>query len=73
MRNKIFLLLIPLLILTLGATSTEEINQEKHYVISTCAYKMGKDTWIFETKMNSRTGKIISRKQIHSKKYRNIK
>ena len=66
------------LILIIGATqhknpSTEDMKQEPKYVISTCVHTMGKDIWVFETKMNAKTGKIISRKQVHSKKYRNIK
>ena len=82
MKNKIFRwLVIPFMLLTLGATnssryknpSTEEMKQEKTYVISTCVHTMGKDIWVFETKMNAKTGKIISRKQVHSKKYKNIK
>ena len=81
MKNKYYLLIIIVLaFFTLGATnnryknpSTEEMKQEKTYVISTCVHTMGKDIWVFETKMNAKTGKIISRKQVHSKKYKNIK
>ena len=80
--KKIFLwLVIPFMLLTLGATnssryktpSTEDMKEEKEYQISTCVHTMGKDIWIFETKMNKKTGKIISRKQVHSRKYKNIK
>ena len=49
------------------------MKEEKEYQISTCVHTMGKDIWIFETKMNKKTGKIISRKQVHSRKYKNIK
>ncbi len=77
--NKIMKwLIIPFMLLTLGATnyknpSTEDMKDEKEYQISTCVHTMGKDIWIFETKMDKRTGKIISRKQVHSRKYKNIK
>lgn len=61
----------------IGATNhrnqpTDEIKNVE-YQISTCVHTMGKDIWVFETKMNKKTGKIVSRKQVHSKKYRNVK
>ena len=81
MKNKLFLwLVIPFMILTLGATpgsrhrnqSTEEIK-DVEYQISTCVYQINSSIWIFETKINKKTGKVVSRKQVHSKKYKNIK
>ena len=65
------------LFVLIGATnhknpSTEDLKNTE-YVISTCVHQMGKDIWVFETNMNKKTGKIISRKQVHSKKYRNVK
>ena len=80
MKNKLFLcLIIPFMLLTLGATSrhktpsTEDMKQEKEYRISTSVHQINGAVWVFETKYDVHTGKILSRKQVHSKKYRNIK
>ena len=79
MKKTMKWLVMPIMLLTLGATSshrnqsTDEMKREKEFVISTCVHQMGKDIWVFETKMNKNTGKIISRKQVHSKKYKNVK
>tara|TARA_B100001123_G_C14941797_1_gene880002 strand:- start:14 stop:256 length:243 start_codon:yes stop_codon:yes gene_type:complete len=80
MKNKYYLLIIIVLaFFTLGATndryknpSTKEM-EEKEYQISTCVYQINSSIWIFETKINKKTGKVVSRKQVHSKKYKNIK
>ena len=47
--------------------------EEKEYQISTCVYQINGSIWVFETKINKKTGKVVSRKQVHSKKYKNIK
>ena len=78
MKNKLFLwLIIPFMLLTLGATSrhqtTDEMNKGKEYRISTSVHQINGAVWVFETKYDIHTGKILSRKQVHSKKYRNIK
>ena len=82
MKNKLFLwLIIPFMLLTLGATnnsryktpSTDDMKEEKEYRISTSVHQINGAVWVFETKYDIHTGKILSRKQVHSKKYRNIK
>jgi hypothetical protein len=79
MNKTMKLLVIPFMLLTLGATTNGHRNppdkntEKRNITISTCVHQMGKDIWVFETKMDTKTGKIISRKQVHSKKYRNLK
>ena len=79
MKNKLFLwLIIPFMLLTLGATSRHQNSRsndmdDKEYRISTSVHQINGAVWVFETKYDVNTGKIISRKQVHSKKYRNIK
>jgi hypothetical protein len=72
MKNKYYLLIIVVLVFfTLGATTgTKDF---KEYRISTSTHQMNGQVWVFETKYNVLTGNIISRKQVHSKKYRNVK
>ena len=69
------------LFLLIGATnyqnyktpSTNEMKN-KEYQISTCAYQDKSGTiWVFETLINKTNGKLEYRKQVHSKKYKNIK
>ena len=69
------------LFLLIGATnyqnyktpSTNEMKS-KEYQISTCAYQDNKGTiWVFETMINKTNGKLEYRKQVHNKKYKNIK
>ena len=66
------------LFVVIGATnyknpSTVEMRNTE-YQISTCAYqdKSG-NIWVFETMINKTNGKLEYRKQVHSKKYKNIK
>ena len=81
MKNKYYLLIIIVLaFFTLGATndryknqSTDEMNKGNEYRISTSVHQINGAVWVFETKYDVNSGKIISRKQVHSKKYRNIK
>ena len=79
MKNSYKVFIVGLfLIFTLGNTkfktpSTEQMKQIG-YQISTCVYQDKKGSiWVFETIMNKKTGQIVSRKQVHSKKYKNIK
>tara|TARA_Y100001963_G_C6559524_1_gene343644 strand:- start:398 stop:637 length:240 start_codon:yes stop_codon:yes gene_type:complete len=66
------------LILLIGATnyknpSTREMENTE-YQISTCAYQdKGGNIWVFETMINKTNGRLEYRKQVHSKKYKNIK
>ena len=70
-----------LLLFTLGATSstryktpsTDDLDRKVEYRISTSVHEMKGAIWVFETKYDITTGNIISRKQVHSKKYGNIK
>ena len=77
MKNKYKILFMCILLFcTLGATRNTEppVNKEGTYQISTSTYMDKKGTlWVFETIINTKTGKIKSRKQVHSKKYKNIK
>tara|TARA_R100000458_G_C8172707_1_gene172587 strand:- start:525 stop:749 length:225 start_codon:yes stop_codon:yes gene_type:complete len=74
MKNKYYMLIGIVLIsfLLLGTTGPSE-SVPKEYRISTDVHTINGKIWIFETKYNVHSGKIISRKQVSSKKYRNIK
>ena len=72
MKNKYYLLIIVVLaFFTLGATTGSK--DFKEYRISTSIHQVNGQVWVFETKYNILTGNIVSRKQVHSKKYRNVK
>ena len=74
MKNKYYMLIGIVLIsfLLLGTTRPSE-SEPKEYRISTSVHQINSSVWVFETKYDVNSGKIISRKQVHSKKYRNIK
>ena len=74
MKNKYYMLIGIVLIsfLLLGTTRPSE-SEPKEYRISTATHQLNGAIWVFETKYDVHSGKIISRKQVHSKKYRNIK
>ena len=74
MKNKYYMLIGIVLIsfLLLGTTRPGE-SEPKEYRISTSVHQINSSVWVFETKYDINSGKIISRKQVHSKKYRNIK
>ena len=74
MKNKYYMLIGIVLIsfLLLGTTRPGE-SEPKEYRISTSIHQVNGAIWVFETKYDVNSGKIISRKQVHSKKYRNIK
>ena len=74
MKNKYFIAIAFILIFfTMGATTSSSIHSVKEYRISTSVHQMNGVVWIFETKYNISSGDIVSRKQVHSKKYRNVK
>ena len=76
MKNKYYLLIIVVLaFFTMGNTraSRHTENLEREYRISTSVHQINGAVWVFETKYDIHSGDIISRKQVHSKKYRNIK
>tara|TARA_Y100001963_G_scaffold158825_1_gene259877 strand:- start:2018 stop:2251 length:234 start_codon:yes stop_codon:yes gene_type:complete len=76
MHKKVFKLVWPLLIMfvlllfSIGATTNDV--QPKQYRITTDVHTINGKIWVFETKYNIYTGKVISRKQVKSTKYRNI-
>ena len=77
MKNKYYMLIGIVLIsfLLLGTTRPghKGSDTEKEYRISTSVHQINNSVWVFETKYDIHSGDIISRKQVHSKKYRNIK
>ena len=77
MKNKYYMLIGIVLIsfLLLGTTRPghKGSDTEKEYRISTSVHQINSSVWVFETKYDIHSGDIISRKQVHSKKYRNIK
>ena len=73
MKNKYYLLIMIVVgIFLLGATKPG-ITTPKEYRISTSIHQLNGVVWVFETKYDINSGNIISRKQVHSKKYRNVK
>ena len=76
-------LIVGLTAITLfGATATparqwatkKESPKKTEYQISTCAYQdESGNIWVFETMINKTNGNLEYRKQVHSKKYKNIK
>ena len=65
------MLVIFIVLMSIGATSND--LQPKQYRIATDVHTINGKVWVFETKYNVHSGKISSRKQVSSKKYRNIK
>ena len=69
------------MVILLGATNfnhpknkKSKSEEKKEYQISTCAYQDRTGTiWVFETLIDKNTGKLEYRKQVHSKKYKNVK
>ena len=75
MKNRYkMLFMCILLFFTIGATKNPDPPKVVGtYQISTSTYVDRKGTlWVFETIINTKTGKIKSRKQVHSRKYKNI-
>ena len=74
MKNKYYMLIGIVLIsfLLLGTTRQGEPTP-REYRISTAVHQINGAVWVFETKYDINSGKILSRKQVHSKKYKNIK
>ena len=77
MKNKYYMLIGIVLIsfLLLGTTRPGHKSTEtkREYRISTSVHQINGAVWVFETKYNIHSGDIVSRKQVHSKKYRNVK
>ena len=57
--------------LLLGTTGPSE-SVPKEYRISTDVHTINGKIWVFETKYNVHTGKVKSRRQVKSTKYKNI-
>ena len=66
------LLIVFIVLISIGATVPNE-PIPKEYRISTTSHTINGKIWVFETKYNVHTGKVTSRKQVKSTKYKNIK
>ena len=73
MKNKYYMLIGIVLVSFLLLGTTRPSDEPKEYRISTSIHQVNGAIWVFETKYDVHSGKILSRKQVHSKKYRNVK